>query len=302
MTTPQPVRKRKRQISIANPHGKAKRKAKSKAWSSQRPKRKKSSGRKRRQNPAPAAQVIGNLGGHVPATKARNGKKKSRGTRGGKAKRRRSTAKRQNPFGAARQHRAKAKNPSTPRRKARRGKRGGRSKNPTIKSRARSVTKKPIDMLKTGALAAAGMLATRQLPQIVLKSRNTGIVGYIANGIVAATSAALAQKWVGKPAGAAVAAGGALYVFVRILNDFTPLGKTLSLSGVGDPYAAGHLGALVPAYFPLPVVSDRSGTPIIPQAITDSMRASMPAGNGVAVTPPQGFAAPGAVSRFAGRF
>jgi hypothetical protein len=141
-----------------------------------------------------------------------------------------------------------------------------RTRNPD----AAGLVRKPLDMLKAGALAAGGLLATRQLPQILLGARNQGVVGYVANLATAALAGSLAGAALGAEAGAAVAIGGSLYAFNRILSEQTALGKQLSLSGVGDAQAAGHLGALVPGYWTHPVVKDRQGNPWIPNQIIEA--------------------------------
>jgi hypothetical protein len=130
-------------------------------------------------------------------------------------------------------------------------------------------------MMKMAAYAALGLIATRQVPQIVLGTRNAGIVGYVGNFVTAAGAAAIAKKAIGNEAGVAVLIGGSLYAFNRLLNDFTPLGKTLNLSGVGDTQASGSLRGLVSAYQPNLVVT-RDGQAVLPQAFVDRMRSLLP--------------------------
>jgi len=164
-----------------------------------------------------------------------------------------------------------------------------RRRNPT------RVTSKATGMLKTGAYALGGLVLTRQIPQAVLGSRNSGIVGYIANVATAIAASAIVSRIGGKAAGQAVGIGGGLYVVERILNEqLTPLGKALSLSGVGDPRAHGGLGAIKRAYFPWPVVTDRQGRPVIPREIVEQVKQEIPASQ---PAPPVS-----GVGRFAGRF
>jgi len=160
------------------------------------------------------------------------------------------------------------------------------------KPRASRAIARSGDLLKTGAFALAGLVLTRQIPQAVLGSRNNSFVGYLANIFVAIASAAAVGKYGGKAAGTAVGVGGGLYVVERILNEqFTPLGKALSLSGVGDASAHGGLAGIRQAYFPMPVVHDRTtGQPIIPREITEAAIAAMPAPTA------------SGVGRFAGRY
>jgi hypothetical protein len=150
---------------------------------------------------------------------------------------------------------AKARNPMFFARKAKDHK---KRRNPSLPA----VVSKPVDMMKAGALAAAGLIATRQVPQMLLGSRNQGILGYGANFVVAGVTAAVAGKAMGRASGTAVLIGGALYIVNRMLSDFTPLGQRLALSGVGDAAAAGHLGAIVPGYFFRPQLVDNRGNRI----------------------------------------
>ncbi len=189
------------------------------------------SGAKRRAKGKPAKTIsIGLL-----KSKQRSNRMKS------SHKKKNKTAKARNPmfFGKKPKHHKKRRNPSIP-----------------------AIVSKPVDMVKAGALAAAGLIATRQLPQMILGARNTGIIGYGANFFVAGISAWIAGKTMGKAAGTAVMIGGALYLVNRGLSEFTPLGQRLSLSGVGDAAAAGHLGAIVPGYFSQPQIRDDRGNRI----------------------------------------
>ena len=156
------------------------------------------------------------------------------------------------------------------------------------------ITTRATSTLKTGAYALGGLVLTRQIPQALLGSRNSGVVGYAANVATAIAASVLVAKVGGKAAGQAVGIGGGLYVVERILNEqFTPLGRALSLSGVGDAHASGGLGAIQRAYFPWPVVTDKTGAPVIPREIIDAAKAEIPA-----AAAPQ----PTSMGRFAGRF
>lgn len=142
---------------------------------------------------------------------------------------------------------------------------------------ARRPSQAATDMLKIGALALGGLIVTRQVPQMALGPRNTGVLGYVANAVTAVAAAAATKRFAGDQASQAVLIGGALYTVERILNEqFTPLGRALSLAGVGDPVAHGGLGAIKPAYYPWPVVYDRQGKPVIPQEITEAVKAELP--------------------------
>lgn len=122
-----------------------------------------------------------------------------------------------------------------------------------------------MNFLKLGLYALVGLVATRQLPQMVLGAGNSGLMGYVANGITAFAVGWLANKFLGRDAGMATGIGGGVYVMNRILGDyFSPVQKYLSLSGLGDP---GALGDIRQGYFPLPVPTDSAGNPIIPSEI-----------------------------------
>ena len=171
-----------------------------------------------------------------------------------------------------------------------------RRKNPLSIS---GILGKPVELLKAGAIGAIAYFVTRQVPQAVLKARNTSWMGYGANLLTALGSAAVADKYFGPTAGTAAFVGGGMYLVGRVANDQTPFGKTLNLQGLGDPAARGGLRGLVPAFFPSPAIVDRSGQPVMAQyqPIVDAAVAQMP------VQPPAAGMAGGrfSASRFGGR-
>ncbi|TAJ99756.1 hypothetical protein EPO44_10165 [bacterium] len=62
--------------------------------------------------------------------------------------------------------------------------------------------------------------------------------------------------------------GGGLYTVNRLIGDYvSPVQKYLSLTGIGDPMAAGTLRGIEGGYFPLPVPLTAGGLPIIPSEI-----------------------------------
>jgi len=159
-------------------------------------------------------------------------------------------------------------------------KRTSRRSNPFIKMRTKrakrrsnpSTLRKPFDLAKAGAIALLGLVATRQIPQMVLQSRNAGVIGYAANFGVAALSGALAGRFWNREAGKYIFIGGSLYTVSRILTEqFSPIGRYFALSGVGDAQAA-SLGVIKDGYFPVPVVLDEAGQPVIPRAIIEAAR------------------------------
>lgn len=139
-----------------------------------------------------------------------------------------------------------------------------------------STMRKPFDLAKLSLTALVGLVATRQIPQMLLNSKNSGWLGYAANFGTAALAGALVGKFYNKDAGKFVFIGGSIYTASRILTEqFSPIGKYFSLSGVGDAQAAG-LGVIRQGYFPVPVVRDASGAPMIPQAIVEAARPVVP--------------------------
>ena len=132
--------------------------------------------------------------------------------------------------------------------------------------------RKPFDLAKLSLTALVGLVATRQIPQMLLSTKNTGWLGYATNFGTAALAGALVGKFYNKDAGKFVFLGGSIYTASRILTEqFSPIGKYFSLTGVGDAQAAG-LGVIRNGYFPVPVVTDGNGNPMIPQAMIDAAR------------------------------
>lgn len=132
---------------------------------------------------------------------------------------------------------------------------------------------RPVGALQLGLTALVGLVITRQAPQVLLKARNKGIVGYASNFVAALLASWGASKFLKRETGEAVMIGGMLYLVNRVLQEqLSPVGKVLSLAGIGDAGAAGSLGAIGKGYFPLPVVVGRDGQPIIPEAILSATR------------------------------
>jgi hypothetical protein len=155
---------------------------------------------------------------------------------------------------------------------------------------------RPIELLKAGAFGAIAYFATRQVPQMVLKARNVGWIGYLANLATALTCASAAGKYFGPAAGQSAFVGGGMYLFGRVLNDQTPYGARLALSGIGDPSASSHgLRGMVPGTFLSPMTVTRSGQPVYPPSLTQHIQSQIPA-------PPARAAAGVSGGRFAARF
>jgi hypothetical protein len=89
-------------------------------------------------------------------------------------------------------------------------------------------------MFYLAGLAIGGAVAARVITQAVLGTRNEGVLGYVGNlasaiGLGMASGAVLGAKttlW--------VTFGGILGLTLRLLQDLTPFGAQLSLSGMGD--------------------------------------------------------------------
>lgn len=112
--------------------------------------------------------------------------------------------------------------------------------------------------------AIAGGVATRAIPQLLLKDSNTGIMGYGANALTAGVLAFAADRFIGGSAGKGVLLGGAVMLGGRIIADL--FGKTLvsfgdvfgttgtsGLGAHGDP--SFDLGLYTPNEFVVPTVS-----------------------------------------------
>jgi hypothetical protein len=113
--------------------------------------------------------------------------------------------------------------------------------------------------------AIAGGVATRAIPQLLLKDSNTGIMGYGANALTAGVLAFAADRFLGGSAGKGVLLGGAVMLGGRIIADL--FGKTLvsfgdvfgstgtsGLGAHGDP--SFDLGLYTPNEFVVPTWSD----------------------------------------------
>lgn len=136
-----------------------------------------------------------------------------------------------------------------------------------------------------GFWALVGLVLARQIPQMLLGTRNTGGMGYAANAITAIGAGFAIQRFAGTEAGAAATIGGSLYVINRALQEHvSPVAKVLSLSGLGDPMALGEiLTGPERTYFPLPVAYDNNRGAIAPDLIKQRplpIAAAQPAGMG----------------------
>jgi hypothetical protein len=195
--------------------------------------------------------------------------------------------------------RAIKKNPTTVQafgRKAAPHRRRPRRRNPLNTS---TLIGRPLDLVKAGVVGVLAYFIARQLPQILLKQKNTGWVGYVSNLVTALGTAAAANKMLGPTLGQAAFVGGGMYLVSRVSNEQTPIGRTLALSGIGDPQARG-MGTLVPGYWASPAVVSKAGQPVPGQfqPIVDAVRAQLPAPQPVAAAASAGVSG----GRFAARF
>lgn len=121
------------------------------------------------------------------------------------------------------------------------------------------------ELIPTALWAIAGGVATRAIPQLLLKDSNTGIFGYGANALTAVALSWAAERFVSPNAGKGVLIGGAVMLGGRLISDF--FGKSLvsfgdvfgttgtsGLGAAGDP--SFDLGLYVPNEFVVPTTSD----------------------------------------------
>ena len=91
------------------------------------------------------------------------------------------------------------------------------------------------NLVKTGVAVIAGAVGSKLATQAVLTTSNTGIMGYAANavatGLLAWGSHMVTKD---KSISQGVLLGGAVQIILRVINDYTPYGSLLSLSGMGD--------------------------------------------------------------------
>jgi hypothetical protein len=190
--------------------------------------------------------------------------------------------------------------------------RNRRRRNPTVLSDPKGLAINIVTALLSAVL-------TRQLPQIVLGANNTGWKGYLGNVVSGAAGTFAAHEFIGPAAAQAAVLGSGVIVLDRVLTEqFSPVGKYLSLTGLGDATSATRLGEIAEGYYIHPTIFDAQGRPIIPHQITDAavrayaaMQPAAPAalagvrpGNGYRPTlPRQAMLAPGRLTnnRFAGR-
>lgn len=148
-----------------------------------------------------------------------------------------------------------------------------------VKRRNPGIAGKATGFFRMGLMAVLGALVTRQAPQMLLGSRNAGIMGYAANVAAAMAAAALATRVTNRQDAMSVAVGGAVYTVNRIISEKTsgPI-RALALSGVGDVQAftpRRGMRGIAPGYFASPAAYDSAGRPVIPTEIIDAVRSNL---------------------------
>jgi len=121
------------------------------------------------------------------------------------------------------------------------------------------------ELIPTALWAIAGGVATRAIPQLLLKDSNTGIFGYGANALTAVALSWAAERFAGPNAGKGVLIGGAVMLGGRLISDL--FGKSLvsfgdvfgttgtaGMGAHGDP--SFDLGLYTPNEFVVPTTSD----------------------------------------------
>lgn len=159
--------------------------------------------------------------------------------------------------------------------------RGARRRNPSSGKKHRSsrrrnpsVIRKGTDILQAGFWVIVGLVLTRQIPQLLLREKNTGAMGYLANIATAIAAAWAASSVGGEKAALMTGAGGGAYVITRAAQEhMNPFGKYLTLQGLGDAMALGEVYTGDRAYFPTPMSYDSNGTPIVPARIDPRLQA-----------------------------
>ena len=129
---------------------------------------------------------------------------------------------------------------------------------------------RPSDLVMTGLSALGSAVATKQLPQLILQTGNTGWEGYLANAVTGGLATWAAGTFIGKTAAQGALAGALVIILDRVLTDqFSSLGPYLSLSGVGDATSYGKLGTIRDGYYFHPQLLDANGRMITPQPALD---------------------------------
>jgi hypothetical protein len=129
----------------------------------------------------------------------------------------------------------------------------------------------PKDLLTGSVAGLVSALATRQIPQLVLAEKNTGVMGYGANFITALVATWAAGAFGGPAAGRGALIGGMVIVLDRVLSEqVSPISQYLSLSGVGDATAYSKLGTIRNGFYSHPNLQNPDGSMYVPDPVTDA--------------------------------
>ena len=143
--------------------------------------------------------------------------------------------------------------------------RNRRMRNPSLS--AMVGTPKELIMGSVAGLAAA--VATRQIPQLILNTGNTGMEGYFANAATALAATFGAGALFGPAAGRGALIGGMVILLDRVLSDnISPISSYLALSGVGDSSAYSKLGTIRQGYYSHPNLQNTDGSMYVPDPVT----------------------------------
>jgi hypothetical protein len=124
-------------------------------------------------------------------------------------------------------------------------------------------------LVKKALYLIAGGVAARAITQMVLKDKNTGLMGYAGNAVAAVLAGWATSKVLkSKDAGAFVTLGGITAIVQRALTDYTPVGAYINtqMSGIGMRGDLGMAG-IVPQTFFVPLQSGADMSTTMPGAI-----------------------------------
>lgn len=92
-----------------------------------------------------------------------------------------------------------------------------------------------VGLVSNAVFVIAGAVGSKLITQMILTTKNTGVMGYAGNAIVGFGMWLFAEKVLRKPGVAAgLAAGTAVQVVLRLINDYTPFGQYIAQLGMGD--------------------------------------------------------------------
>ena len=132
-------------------------------------------------------------------------------------------------------------------------------------------------LLGSGLYVVGGAVGTRMITQAVLGAKNTGVLGYGGNVVSAFVLSWGVRKFLRNPHAAnMVLVGGFSALAIRLLQDYTPLGKFVNanLAGMGIRGDVG-MGLLLNNSYADPAIYNESGA-VMPAGWLAAARAGMP--------------------------